>query len=104
MSASRIGKSVLHAVIRRPLYKTLVHGLRDVDPQAAAMLESSPRLRNPTKRNTMDRMVGTTMKASFPSCWPKACKAVYTRNAVPFDGAKQVTAPAMSHPCGVQST
>ena len=68
MLSSKKGKSFLHAVIRRPLYKTLVHGLREVDPQAAAMLESSPRLRNPTKRNTMDRMVGTSMKASFSSC------------------------------------
>ena len=70
MLASKIGNSLVPAVIRRPLYKTLVHGLRDVDPQAAAMLESSPRLRHPTKRNTMDRMVGSTMKASLPSCWP----------------------------------
>ena len=78
MLASKTGKSFLHAVIRRPLYKTLVHGLRDVDPQAAAMLESSPRLRKPTRRNTMDRMVGSTMKASFPSCWPTHAK-LYTK-------------------------
>ncbi len=31
------------AVIRRPLYKTLVHALRDVNPQAAALLEEAPK-------------------------------------------------------------
>ena len=50
------------AAIRRPLYKTLVHGLREVNPEAAAMLEASPRLRNPTKRNTLNRMMMSTSK------------------------------------------
>ena len=53
------------AAIRRPLYKTLVHGLREVNPEAAAMLEASPRLRNPTKRNTLDRMVMSMAKVSI---------------------------------------
>ncbi len=57
----------LHAAIRRPLYKTLVHGLREVNPEAAAMLEASPRLRNPTKRNTIDR-VAMSMAKVHRSC------------------------------------
>ncbi|CAL5222653.1 g5049 [Coccomyxa viridis] len=54
----------LRTTIRRPLYKTLVHGLREVNPEAAAMLEASPRLRNPTKRNTIDRVAMSMAKVS----------------------------------------
>ncbi len=59
---------MFHAAIRRPLYKTLVHGLREVNPEAAAMLEASPRLRNPTKRNTIDRMAMSMAKVQHFSC------------------------------------
>ncbi|CAL8461782.1 g1313 [Coccomyxa elongata] len=50
---------ILRTVIRRPLYKTLVHALRDVNPQAAATLEAAPRLRNPSKANTAERVAWT---------------------------------------------
>ena len=61
-SVSMLRGQAFPTAIRRPLYKTLVHGLRDVNPEAAAMLEASPRLRNPTKRNTLDRMVKSLVK------------------------------------------
>ena len=56
------------AAIRRPLYKTLVHGLREVNPEAAAMLEASPRLRNPTKRNSINRMMLSASKVRQLCC------------------------------------
>ena len=60
-----------HAAIRRPLYKTLVHGLRDINPQAAVTLEAAPRLRNPSKANTAERVAKTVNSVSdFTFCMP----------------------------------
>lgn len=56
---------VCTAVIRRPLYKTLVHALREVNPQAAMTLEAAPRLRNPTKKNTAERVLRTANNVSM---------------------------------------
>lgn len=52
------------AVIRRPLYKTLVHALREVNPQAAVTLEAAPRLRNPTRRSNAERVFRTANNVS----------------------------------------
>ncbi len=63
-----------HAAIRRPLYKTLVHGLRDINPQAAVTLEAAPRLRNPSKANTAERVAKTVNSVSdFTFCMPHGC-------------------------------
>ncbi len=71
------------AVIRRPLYKTLVHSLRQVNPQAAVTLEAAPRLRNPTKRNSAERILRTcrnvsssdlSSKNTFRKAMPYLCR------------------------------
>ena len=86
------------------MYKTLVHGLREVDPQAAAMLESSPRLRKSHKAEHNGQDGGDQYEGELFIVLITACKAVYGRNAVAFVGAESITAPAMSRAlvvCGV---
>ncbi len=39
-----------HAVVRKPLYKCFIHMLREVNPQTAKLIETSPRIPNPNRK------------------------------------------------------
>ena len=44
------------AVIRKPLYKCFIHMLREINPNAAKGIESTPRIRNPNQKSKTDKL------------------------------------------------
>lgn len=44
------------AVVRKPMYKCFIHMLREVNPQAAKQIETTPAIRNPNKKSRADKL------------------------------------------------
>ena len=42
--------------MRKPLYKCFIHMLREVNPQTAKLIESTPRIANPNRKSKSDKM------------------------------------------------
>ncbi|KAL3159539.1 hypothetical protein ABBQ38_009954 [Trebouxia sp. C0009 RCD-2024] len=43
-------------VIRKPLYKCFIHMLRDINPDTARIIETTPRIRNPNQKSKTDKL------------------------------------------------
>lgn len=47
---------IVRSFVRKPMYKCFIHMLREVNPQAAKQIETTPAIRNPNKKSRADRL------------------------------------------------